>query len=366
LSAAERLAGRFLEATGQEPETLWSAPGRVNLIGEHTDYNDGFVFPFAIDLHVSVAARRRDDGRIVCRSEQAPDEPGDALLSALDPASPASGWLAYPFGVLWSLTRHSRIGGLDLVIDGDVPLGSGLASSAALECAVVCAAAELYDLALTPVELALAGTMAENEYVGVPTGVMDQIAVMLCAVGHALFVDARTLAFQQVRLDPGADGCVLLLVDTGVRHTLAASAYADRRRSCERTAEQLGVKALRDVDDPSQLSRHARHVVTENARVLETVGLLEQRRLRDVGPVLTASHESLRDDFEVSSPELDAIVRAVTSAGALGARMVGGGFGGSVLVLADLDAEEDVRGAVADRGVRRVAPGPGVSRLRDY
>ena len=353
------------------PETIWSAPGRVNLIGEHTDYNDGFVLPFALDLRVRVAAARRADGRVVASSAQAPGEDGEALVAALDPAAAARGWLAYPFGVVWALRALGPVCGVDLVVDGVVPAGSGLSSSAALECAVACAVAELSRLALSPVEIALACRRAENDYVGVPSGAMDQLAAMCCTAGHALFLDTRTLAMEQVPLDPAAAGCVLLVIDTGHPHSLTSRSYADRRRSCEEAARRLGVRALRDVAEPELgaalaalgdevLAGCARHVVTENARVLEAVHLLSAGRLRELGPLLHASHASLRDDLEVSAPLLDLAAETAEDAGCLGARMVGGGFGGSVLVLADAAAEAVIREAVTAAFARRGFEAPAV------
>ena len=344
----------FKRLHGRGPETVWSAPGRANLIGEHTDYNDGFVLPFAIEQRVFVAAGRRTDGRVHAHSLQAPTDEGSWLIHDPESSDPARGWLAYPVGVARALQRHGAVTGVDLVVDGDVPLGAGLSSSAALECAVAAAISELSDLDLSGIELGLVGQAAENEYVGVPTGVMDQLAALLCQADHALFLDTRNLEARQIPFHPAASGCVLLVIDTKSRHALAASGYASRRRDCELAAQRLGVRALRDVEPSDlasadvalrdeRLSRRVRHVVTENARVLECVQLLEADRLRDIGPMLTASHVSLRDEYEVSCRELDVAVDACAQAGALGARMIGGGFGGSVLVLADADTEEDVR-----------------------
>jgi galactokinase len=332
VTPADALAARFAETYGRPAETVWSAPGRANLIGEHTDYNDGFVLPFALDLRVLVAAARRDDGEVVARSLQRSDD----------------AWLVYPRGVAWALRQLGDVGGADLLVDGRVPLGAGLSSSAALECAVACALAELSGLVLSPVELALACRTAESEVAGVPCGAMDQLASLLCTPGHALFLDTRTLETRQVPLDAEADGLALLLVDTGVQHALAASGYAERRAECERAARELGVDALRDVEaaqldealralDEPALQRRVRHVVTEDARVLACVDLLAAGRARELGPLLTESHRSLRDDFEVSCAEVDDVVDAALQAGALGARMIGGGFGGCVLALADAD-----------------------------
>jgi galactokinase len=372
----------FERRHGRKPDTVWSAPGRANLIGEHTDYNEGFVLPFAIEQRVFVAAGRRTDGRVHAHSLQAPTDEGSWLVDDPGSSDRAKGWLAYPFGVVRALRRHGAITGVDLVVDGDVPLGAGLSSSAALECALASAITELSDLDLSSIELGLVGQAAENEYVGVPTGVMDQLAALLCQADHALFLDTRSLEARQIPFHPATSRCVLLVIDTKSRHALASSGYASRRRDCELAAQRLGVKALRDVEPSDlesadaalhdeRLSSRMRHVVTENARVLECVRLLESGGMRDIGPILTASHVSLRDDYEVSCRELDLAVDACDQAGALGARMIGGGFGGSVLALADADIEEDVRSTAsssfASHGLRaptvmRAVPSAGALR----
>jgi galactokinase len=356
--AVPHVVARFRDATGREPETVWSAPGRANLIGEHTDYNDGFVLPFALMRRVYVAAARRTDGRVAARSVQAPGVTDAAPIAELTPGTHRGNWLEYPFGVVWALRKLGEIPGVELVVDGHVPLGAGVSSSAALECAIACAVAELAALNAANLELALACKRAENEFVGVPSGVMDQLAALFCTAQHALFLDTRTLATRQVALDPAANKCVLMLIDTRVRHALASTAYAERRRECEAAAKRLGVPALRDVEladldaslamlDDAVAMRRVRHVVTENARVLETVRLLEDGRLREVGDILDASHASLRDDFEVSCRELDLAADSAKEGGALGARMIGGGFGGSVLALVDSADAPRVRATVS-------------------
>jgi galactokinase len=343
---AATLAAAFAALTGQAPEGIWSAPGRVNLIGEHTDYNDGYVLPFALEARTRAAAARRSDGRLTVRSLQWPGTLADVRLSELDP-SRVTGPGAYVAGVVWAMraARH-QVPGLDIVIDGAVPVGSGLSSSAALECASALAVAELSAVQFAGGELARLAQRAENEFVGVPCGIMDQMASMLALAGHALFLDTRTGAIEHVPFHPAADGLVLLVIDTHARHDLADSGYADRFASCAKAADLLGVTALRDVPEADlpealtrlaasgALARRVRHVVTENARVLATAELLRAGRLAALGPLLTASHRSLRDDFEVSAPELDTAVAAALGAGALGARMTGGGFGGSVIALA--------------------------------
>jgi galactokinase len=342
------LAAAFTALTGRAPEGIWSAPGRVNLIGEHTDYNDGYVLPFALAARTAAAAARRADGRLTVRSLQWPGAFADVRVSELR-AGCLAGPLAYVAGVVWAMRAAGhRVGGLDIVIDGAVPVGSGLSSSAALECAAAIAVAELSEARLPAAELARLAQRAENEFVGVPCGIMDQMASMLARAGHALFLDTRTGAIEHVPFNPAEAGLVLLVIDTHARHDLAESGYADRFASCAEAARLLGVKALRDVPEADLaealarlaafgvLARRVRHVVTENARVLATAELLRAGRLTAIGPLLTASHQSLRDDFEVSTPELDTAVSAALGAGALGARMTGGGFGGSVIALAPL------------------------------
>jgi galactokinase len=348
-----RLAAAFSERTGRDPEGVWAAPGRVNLIGEHTDYNDGFVLPVAIDRAVLAAAGRRGDGRLRLWSLQE-DKPTDLELAEVGPGR-VDGWAAYLAGVAWALGQAGvPLGGADLVVDGDVPAGAGLSSSAALECATAVALAELNGADLDRPALAAVARRAENEVVGVPSGAMDQMISMLGRAGHALFLDTRSLQAEQVPLRLDAAGLRLVVIDTSAGHRLVDGAYADRRAACETAARALGVPALRDatleqvetaagvLGDPGL--RRARHVVTENARVLEAVELLRAGDLEPLGALLTASHASLRDDFEVSSPELDAAVEAATGAGAVGARMTGAGFGGSALALVPHRLVERVAG----------------------
>jgi galactokinase len=350
----ERVVTAFRERTGRDPEGVWAAPGRVNLIGEHTDYNDGFVLPAAIDRRVVAAAGRREGGRLRVWSLQT-GPPADLELEGIGPGR-VEGWAAYPAGVAWALGQAgAEVGGADLVVDGDVPAGAGLSSSAALECATATALADLFGAGLDRAALAGVARRAENEVVGVPSGVMDQMVSMLGRAGHALFLDTRSLATEQVPLPLEAAGLCLLVLDTRAGHRLVDGAYADRRAACEAAAAVLGVPALRDatlerveaaageLGDPG--FRRARHVVTENARVLEAVGLLRTGDLDRLGPLLAASHASLRDDYEVSSPELDTAVAAAVAAGAVGARMTGAGFGGSAIAL----VATDLAGRVGDR-----------------
>jgi galactokinase len=338
----------------------------VNLIGEFTDYNDGYVLPLALPYAAQAAAARRRDGLVRVASAQRTEAGRTPVVEAyLDRLEPGTGepvtssWTSYILGVVWALREAgAEIGGAELHIDSDVPIGAGLSSSAALECSVALALQDLYDLSLSRQELACLAQRAENEYVGVPTGIMDQTASLRCRAGHALFLDTRTLEVRQVPFDLEPAELTLLVVNTGVKHALGNSAYADRRRDCLRAAAELGVAALRDVPPEkmdaalAELSddvvrRRARHILTEQSRVLEVVRLLESGRPAEVGPVLSAGHRSLRDDFEVSCAELDTVVDVAVANGALGARMTGGGFGGSAVVLLELDAVDAVTTAVA-------------------
>jgi galactokinase len=341
MAVADQAAEAFLACHGAPPEGVWHAPGRVNLMGEHTDYNDGWVLPFALDRGVAVAAARRGDAVLDIRSRQAPDDAVSLPLASLAVGS-VSDWPAYPAGVAWAMREAGHpIGGASLVIDSDLPQGAGLSSSAALECATALALAALYEVSVPRAELARLARLAENEMVGVPSGIMDQSASLLSASRHALLLDCRTGENSLVPFNPAAAGLALLVVDTGARHALTDGRYAVRRQECEQAARALGVPSLRDVDDVARadgladpvLARRARHVVTDNQRVLAAVALLEAGDLAGLGPVLHASHVSLRDDFEISWPQADAAVDAAECAGALGARMVGGGFGGSVIAL---------------------------------
>ncbi len=355
--AAQRAAHAFADRFGAEPEGVWAAPGRVNVIGEHTDYNDGFVLPVALPHTTRAAVGRRTDGRVALASLQGDGAVVEVDLRDLAPRNP-DGWAGYPAGVVEGL-RDRLGGGVAVLVDTDVPVGAGLSSSAALTCAVALALSDLVAPELNREDLVELARRSENEFVGAPTGILDQSASLLCTAGSALFLDTRDRHTEQVPLDLAAAGLELLVVDTGTSHTHADGGYGDRRRECEQAAERLGVRALRDVPDVAGLAplegdpvlhRRARHIVTENARVLEVVRILRDRPdPRAVGPVLIEGHASLRDDFEISTVELDACVEAAVAAGAHGARMVGGGFGGSVVVLVDHDRAGAVGDAVRDR-----------------
>ncbi|HEY1700320.1 MAG TPA: galactokinase [Trebonia sp.] len=366
---ADCAARGFAAAFGAEAAGVWSAPGRVNLIGEHTDYNEGFVLPFAIAARTAVAAAPRADGLIAIASARYPGEVVRIPLADVAPGT-VSGWSAYPAGVAWALGQAGGSGqagrgraadagqavgsgqpgrrpGVSLYVDSVVPAGSGLSSSAALECAVARALDDLWDLRTPGTDLARACQLAENEVVGAPTGIMDQFASLFGEAGAAVFLDCRDISHEIVPLDLEAVALTILLADTRERHNHASGGYADRRASCERAARVLGVRALRDVtagdleaaagrlDEESY--RRARHVVTEDERVRRTVLLLRDDALAKepaaVGALLTASHASMRDDFEITTPALDLAVETALGAGAFGARMTGGGFGGAIIAL---------------------------------
>jgi len=342
-NGASGLVEAFRAQTGRQPAGVWAAPGRVNVIGEHTDYNDGYVMPFALAQRVLIAAAPRNDhGTWTVTSL---NNRSTKIFRDADLQPGMTGWQAYVAGVVWALKEAGhRIDGADLVLTSDVPKGAGLSSSAALECAVLIALADLNELEIPGLGRAKLARRAENAFVGAPTGLMDQAASTLCTAGHALFFDCRTDAAEQVLLDTRSSGLEILVLDTKTPHALVDSEYAARRTSCEEAARLLGVAALRDVTDLdaalAQLSdpvmrRRVRHVVTENARVLEAVAILRAGRIADLAPLLDASHESMRDDFEITVPQVDLAVDVARASGALGARMTGGGFGGCIIALVE-------------------------------
>jgi galactokinase len=368
--AVARARQAFADTFGGRPEGVWAAPGRINVIGEHTDYNAGFVLPVALPHTTRAAVARREDGRVAFASRQGDGSVVELGVGELDPGRP-DGWAGYPAGVVWGL-RDRLSGGLSVLVDSDVPVGAGLSSSAALTCSVALALRDLVAGELDPGDLVELARQAENDFVGAPTGILDQSASVLCTEGHALFLDTFDRTSEQVPLDLAAAGLELLVVDSGVTHEHAGGGYGDRRRECELAAERLGVAFLREIDDVARLDaladgtaegdvllRRARHIVTENARVLEVVAALRgDADPRAIGPILTAGHESLRDDFEISVPLLDAIVESATAAGAYGARMVGGGFGGSAIALVDADRIDGVVTAVTERFAREGQQAP--------
>ena len=402
MTTATDATALFQQLTGAEPTGLWSAPGRVNLIGEHTDYNDGFVFPFAIEHRTQVALGTRSDGRIrvVSRfvsSPQGDDAAADQAvpvevalvdLATLFPArrDEVVEWARYPLGVAWALlqatgTDPASVSGVDLAFASDVPVGAGLSSSAAIEGATAAALNEVWGLGLDRVALARAGRVAENDAVGAPTGIMDQMASMLGEEDAGIFLDCRSLEAQVVELGFAPARLALLVMDTRVTHAHSTGGYGERRAACERGAEIMGVAALRDlgVDDLPRAQelmddvtfRRVRHVVTEDQRVLDAVATLRAEGPRAIGHLLDASHVSMRDDFEISVPELDLAVETARDAGAIGARMTGGGFGGAAIALVDHDLVPAVTAAVerafADAGftaphIFTVRPSAGAAR----
>ena len=353
---AEVVTAAFRERLGHPPEGVWAAPGRVNLIGEHTDYNDGFVMPFALAQRVTVAAAPRSDDRWSVTSLS---HEGAETFAAEDLTPGRPGWSAYAAGVVWALQHAGYpVDGADLVLTSDVPVGAGLSSSAALECAVLTALVDLNGLEVPLLERAKIARRAENEFVGAPTGLMDQAASTLSTAGHALFFDCRSHADEPVALDLAGAGLELLVLDTRTPHALVDSEYATRRASCEEAARLLRVAALRDVDDleaalaqlpDAVMRRRVRHVVTENARVLAAADLLRAGRVAELGPLLDASHGSMRDDFEITVPTVDLAVETARAGGALGARMTGGGFGGCIIALLPAGASDQLAAEIADR-----------------
>lgn len=359
MSGHDDVGALFRDRFGGEPTGFWRAPGRVNLIGEHTDYNDGFVLPFAIDRATSIALSPRDD-RSIRLVSTVDGEPVDSDLDRVA-ARDFDGWSAYPLGVAWAIAERVDAvepRGFDVAIDSDVPLGAGLSSSAAIEMAVAVALNDVWGAGLDRIDLARIGQRAENVAIGAPTGIMDQAASMFGQRDAAVFLDCRSLAVEQVPLGFDDAGLVLLVVDTKVEHQHATGGYRDRRAACERGAEALGVAALREVGiddlprvegvlDPTTF-RRVRHVVTEDARVLDSVTALRAGDLAGFGALMYASHASMRDDFEISVPQLDAVVDVAARTGAVGARMTGGGFGGSAIALVPAGEAPSLGKAIGD------------------
>lgn len=341
----------FRAAFGRDPHVVVRSPGRVNLIGDHTDYSGGWVLPIAIDRAVWVAAARSTAHQVTAFSAQFNEL--REFPTVRPPGSPITGWMKYVHAVC-DASQEAGIsaGGADLWIGGDLPAGAGLASSAALEVGVALVLQTLAGRSLPPEVTARLCRRAENEFVGAPCGLMDQLCCVAARCGHVLLLDCGAERYEHVPLPWEADATsavTLLVIDSGVQHSIAGSGYGDRRRECEealRLVQQVrpGVTSLRDLDDadlawledelPSMLLRRVRHVVTENARVLAAVDALRAGDLSSIGKHMNASHDSLRDDYEVSCPEMELIIHAVRGApGVLGARMTGGGFGGCAIAL---------------------------------
>ncbi|WP_291377496.1 galactokinase [Demequina sp.] len=373
----------FTTLYGTPPTGVWSAPGRANLIGEHTDYNNGLVLPFAIDDRTWCAARVNGTGVVSVASTAQPTRHAVAIAD-LDQAR-FEGWSGYALGVAWALhaSGHdlSRAPGVDILIDSTVPLGAGLSSSAALESAVAVTLNDLWELGLDRMALAKAGQLAENGAIGAPTGIMDQVASLFGQADHAVLLDCASLSTRAVPLSLERSGLALLVIDSTVKHAHADGGYASRREACEKGARAMGVPFLRDLtvadlakaeailDD--ETFRRVRHVVTENARVLDTVETLASSGPEAIGELLLASHASMRDDFEISVPEIDLAVETAMEAGAVGARLTGGGFGGSAVALLPAtqvhNLTELVHAAASDRGfatpaVLIVTPSEGARR----
>ncbi|MET0237622.1 MAG: galactokinase [Kibdelosporangium sp.] len=370
VNQAVRAAEAFERLHGRSPAGVWSAPGRVNLIGEHTDYNNGFVLPFAIPHRTAVAAAPREDDTITVstlhdngRAEAATP----VRIADLVPGS-ITGWPAYPAGVAWVLREQGIVTGADLVIAGNVPAGAGLSSSHSLECATALALLSLAGAQASRSDIAKWIQQAENDFVGAPTGLLDQTASLCCTSSHVLFLDVRSGESDQVPFDAGKHDLEVLVIDTRANHSHTESGYGDRRRGCERAAELLGIASLREIESdgldpalaelPAELRPLVQHVVTENDRVLRTVELLRQDKYEEIGPLLSASHASLRDDYRVSCAELDVASEAAETAGALGARMVGGGFGGSAIALVRSSTRAEVEAAVTAAFAKRSFTAP--------
>ncbi len=351
---SSQLTARYIEIIGAEPQGLWYAPGRVNLIGEHTDYNDGFVLPFALEQRAIVAAGVRDDDTIVMH---AVDLGETEQLRLTDLAPGTGGWSAYLAGVLWALQDAGhRIGGISVVLSSDVPLGAGLSSSAAIECAVMAAACDLFDLDIAPMDRAKLAQRAENVYVGAPTGLLDQAASTLCQRDEGLFLDCRTLEATPVPLPLAANGYEILVLDTHTPHSHVDGEYGERRATCEAAARLLGVKALRDVTDLDQalaiitedrMRRRVRHVVTENERTVQALAEATAGEFAKLPALMDASHASMRDDFQITVATVDLAVETAKTAGALGARMTGGGFGGCIIAWCRLGDADRIGQAIA-------------------
>jgi galactokinase len=346
------IARNFEELFGRKPEVISEAPGRVNLIGEHIDYSEGFVLPFAIADRTYAAIASRTDDLVRIASHQRKERIFSIDIHDVKPGSDGD-WEKYVLGVIWSLGITD---GLDILVDGSVPAGAGLSSSAALECSVAVALNQLCELNMSLRELARATQKAENDYVGVPCGIMDQSVSLMAQAGSALLLDCRDLSTETVPFSVADAGLELLIIDTQAHHALVDGGYAERRASCESVAAKLNIPSMRHLTlevltankeklNDTEFIR-ARHAVTEIARVQDAVIALRASDFVALGALINQSHNSLRDDYTVSCPELDVAVDASLAAGALGARMVGGGFGGSAIALIQADAVAQTREAV--------------------
>jgi galactokinase len=348
----------------------FSAPGRINLIGEHTDYNQGFALPIALPARTTVTFRPDGGDAVVVRSDR---EAGAVTIPLHTTPGDVTGWAAYVAGVVWALRRAGhRVGGGTMHVASGVDVGSGLSSSAALECAVLGALAAAAELRIDRTEQARIAQRAENEYVGAPTGLMDQLASLCGEPRHALLIDFQDDSVTPVPFDPAAAGLALLLINSNAPHRHAGGEYAARRASCERAAAALGVGSLREVQDRGEAvlagvtdpvdARRARHILTENRRVADVVSALDHADFAAVGRLFDASHASMRDDFEITTDHIDLIADTAVRAGALGARMTGGGFGGCVIALADVDRCDAVAETIEQSVLRAGYHLPSITR----
>ena len=350
----------FEKAFGYQSAGVWSAPGRANLIGEHTDYNNGFVFPFGIDRRTFVALAPREDSK--CRvASSISDEVFEWNLSDEKPTG--MDWALYPLGVAWTMREHAK-GGFDAYFVSDVPVGAGLSSSAAIECSIGIALNEIWNAGMPKQEIALLGQKAENEVVGAPTGIMDQTASMLAQPDSAVLIDCKTLETELVPLGLSKKGLVVAVMDTKVSHRHSDGGYRSRREACEKGADTMKVASLRELsaaDLPTAEQklddvtfRRCRHVITENQRVLDAVNALKTSDMAGLGKLLLESHASMRDDFEISIEELDTAVEVAMSVGAIGSRMTGGGFGGAAIAIIEEsklgELERQCKKVFADKG----------------
>ena len=360
MNLTEQTIAGFRERFGYEPAGVWSAPGRANLIGEHTDYNNGFVLPFGIDRRTYVALGQRDDRGCRITSSFSDEvieiELTDAKPEGLD-------WALYPLGVAWVMSENQK-SGFDVFIDSDVPIGAGLSSSAAVECSMALALNDVWGAGKSAIELALIGQRAENEVVGAPTGIMDQTASMMARSDGAVLIDCKTLETTQVDLGLDEKDLIVAVIDTRVSHRHSDGGYRSRREACEKGAAIMEVESLRELeisdlpkaqelmDDVTY--RRVRHIVTENQRVLQSVSALADARMDELGELLLASHASMRDDFEISITELDVAVETAMAVGAVGSRMTGGGFGGAAIAIIHKDKLKELESRVlevfAERG----------------
>lgn len=367
----------FQAAFGYQPTGVWSAPGRVNLIGEHTDYNLGFVLPFGIDLRTYAAISLRADK--ICRVASRID--AQVYEFDLDGPKPAGlDWALYPLGIAWMMREYGQ-NGFDCFITSNVPVGAGLSSSAALECSVAFGLNALWEAGLERVELAQIGQRAENEVVGAPTGIMDQTASLMAQADSAILIDCRDLTTTSVRLGLNEKNLVVAVIDTGVAHRHSDGGYRSRREACELGAKTLEVSSLRELEvsdlprakvELDDLTfRRVRHVITENQRVLDTVSALAVSDLGSLGQLMAHSHASMRDDFEISIDELDLAVATAIDSGAIGSRMTGGGFGGAAIAIINQDElvnlEKNCKFVFAAKGYKEprifaVKPGEGARK----